>query len=491
MVDASKTLTLVVTLNVPEAKLGQGCDHESDSEIFRRTKNLTVLLQGRVKSHWKTEPYITPWAGKATSSVLFLYSDSNNDEEVISYLSTRIIKSAEADRPSDDITGLRHFCKQDSKNGDLAVYRMMQSLRRHADVPDRIRIRSTFLLDLLSRITRVKLHYGGRMGSVEERTSLVFLYPFKFFVTFANEIKAEADRLKTKFGRDSQSEQLRTPTSPNDVANDAYVHGTMEEDYDSEKAFEYLTLVAEFMDKYLQPIFDLRESYRNATHDTVFFQDLWLLFEKGSLLFQREPLPDHPPHISRLIHCNGGPRLLKNSDFKSQETRRDIPGAPSKGMENQFCLHHYHLDFDGELYGPKGDRLTIPAWEGERSVYDLKIYPLAFVRNHKDHSFESLNDYKSHLVKRGKGFVELDAIDHRYYSGEVIGTHHEYVSTSRPSEVRPALMSIAVQLFGCDRLQVTNARYSTTIWSFSLEGHLTEVRIRSRHWVEHLPWRSS
>ncbi|KAL8752241.1 MAG: hypothetical protein Q9184_005797 [Pyrenodesmia sp. 2 TL-2023] len=302
------------------------------------------------------------------------------------------------------------------------------------DVPDRIRIRSKFLLDLVFRITRVKLHYGGRKGSVEERTSLVFLYPFKFFVTFANEIKAEADRLKTAFGHGGQLGQLRTPTSPDDVASSDSAPNTMWEDSSSEKAFEYLTLVTKLMDNYLQPIFDLHESYRNATHDTIFSQDLWRFFETGGLRFQREPLPDYPPRLTRLIHCNGGRQLLNNSEFKSQEPLRDIRGAKSKMVENRFCLNHYHLDFNGEFYGPRGDRLMIPALEGKRSVYDLKLYPLAFVRNRKDHNFGSLNDYKSHLVERGKGFVELGVVVHRYYSGEMIGTHHEYAFGFRDAD---------------------------------------------------------
>ncbi|KAL8757310.1 MAG: hypothetical protein Q9184_004242 [Pyrenodesmia sp. 2 TL-2023] len=213
----------------------------------------------------------------------------------------------------------------------------------------------------------------------DPQSQLVFLYPFKFFVTFTNKIKAEADRLKTTFGHFGQPGQLRTPTSPDDL-----------EDSKSEKAFEHLTLATKLMDNYLQPIFDLHESYRNATHCTIFFQDLWPLSETGGLLFQCEPLPDYPPRLTRLIYCDGG--------------------ANSKGVENQFCSNHYHLDFTRDFYGP--------AWEGERSVYDLKLYPLAFVRNHKDHNFGSLNDYKSHLVERGKGFVELGAIHRRYYSGE-------------------------------------------------------------------------
>lgn len=127
-------LILVETFTVAEAmaKLGHGCCHEPDIQIFLRTKNLNIPQQGRIKSEWKTEPYISGWAGTATSSVLFLYSDSGDDEKVLSYLCSRIINSAEENSPSDGTTTtvLRHFCKLNSKSGDLAVYRMIQSLLR-------------------------------------------------------------------------------------------------------------------------------------------------------------------------------------------------------------------------------------------------------------------------------------------------------------------------------------------------------------------------
>ncbi|KAL8896738.1 MAG: hypothetical protein Q9207_007563 [Kuettlingeria erythrocarpa] len=122
------------TFTVAEAtaKLGHACNHECNIQFCLRTKNLSIPQQGRIKSEWKTEPYISGWAGKATSSVLFLYSDNDDDEEVLSYLCSRIVNSAKGKRPSDgtSATVLRHLCRQNSRNGELAVYQMMQCLLR-------------------------------------------------------------------------------------------------------------------------------------------------------------------------------------------------------------------------------------------------------------------------------------------------------------------------------------------------------------------------
>lgn len=211
---------------------------------------------------------------------------------------------------------------------------------------------------------------------------------------------------------------------------DTVAPANKEEDFESKDALEYLELIMELVEQHLKPVTELRDAYRNGTRNTITFQNLWLLFEVGGLLFEREPQPDHPPQISRMIHFSGGRQILNSTDFKTPEARRDIPGTNSKGLENQFCIHHYSLGFNGERYGPIPDRMTMPSWEGERSVFDLKLFPLHFVRNFKDHPFESLEQYKGHIRKRGENFMTLGPIDHRYYSGEGIGAHREPVSRS-------------------------------------------------------------
>ena len=309
------------------------------------------------------------------------------------------------------------------------------------DVPDRIRIRTPYMLNLLRRITNVKLDHGGSKASVIERTALVFLYPFKFFITYADKIEAEVTRLNTKFEGDNHAGQPHTSTTPNnpsqaddlnpssaDVPVNRTAEGDGEDDYDSEKALRHLNLLKELLGTYLKPIFDLRNGFRNAEYETVAFQDLWLLFEVGGLVFQREPQAHYPPCISRVTQFDGGRQLLNNSEFKTAESRKDIPGPNSKGVENRFYIRHYRLDFDGEHYGPIEDAVSIPPWDGTRSVYDLKVFPLGFCRTGIDHSFANLKDFQDHIISRGRKFIKLDLINHRYYNGQVVGSKHEFVS---------------------------------------------------------------
>ena len=310
------------------------------------------------------------------------------------------------------------------------------------DVPDRIRLRSAFLLDLLHRVTNERLNHGGEKTSENSRPALVFLYPFKFFVIHADRIEAEANRLEAKFGNGGQSEQSnvsKTPHGPNtdngptisleDAATD--MDTNLEDELESKKAYEYLKLVRELLLTHLKPIIELRKGYQNGTHKTVSFQDLWLLYEVGGLVFQREPPRNYPPNILRVTNFDGGRELLNSGEFKGAETPKYFPGKDSKGTENRFYLRHYRLDFDGEHYGPVEDAFSIPPWEGTRSVYSLTAFPLHFCRNTIDHTFESLEDFREHVIKRGKKFVELDPISHKYYDGQVSGSRHEFVSLLR------------------------------------------------------------
>ena len=73
------------------------------------------------------------------------------------------------------------------------------------------------------------------------------------------------------------------------------------------------------------------------------------------------------------------------------------------------------------------DSFSIPPWIGTRSVYDLKFYPLNYCRSSIDHTFTNLEDFKGHVIRRGKEFVKLETINHKYYNGQVVGSRHEFV----------------------------------------------------------------
>lgn len=287
------------------------------------------------------------------------------------------------------------------------------------DLPDRIRIRSPFMLSLLHNISNGRLSNGVDIFAADERTSLVFLYPFKFFITHADNIMEERKRVSTA---------VESGESAIEAGEDGV--GSI----DTKKTLDHLDLLVKLLQTHLKPIIELREKYRNAEVETVAFQDLWLLFKVGGLAYHRNPLPHHPPSIVRVTQFDGGRQILNDGDWKSTAPGRDAQGPHSKGKENRFFIRHYRLEFDGEHYGPVEDSLTMPAWEGERNIHDLKLFPLQFCRPQREFNEQKFRDliaFKAHLVKRGKDFVKLDAISHKHYSGQVIGPQNEIVSKLR------------------------------------------------------------
>jgi hypothetical protein len=315
--------------------------------------------------------------------------------------------------------------------------------------PERVRVRSTFLLKLLHKVTGMSLHHGGSKVSVNERTSLVFLYPFKFFVTYADKIRAETVRLRSLFttklseDQDVQSKLGGNDTPTVDTAGGAPKNSTAatsitpdanDAGFESPQALRLLEILQELFDLHLRSVFDLRAALREGTVETISFDDLWLLYSIGELAYQREPQRDHPPSLVRITQVNGGRQLLNNGEFKTADPLRNaslVYGVNSKEKENRLYIRYYTLDFDGEHYGPVENAMTIPPWKGLRNIHDLKIFPIQFCRPGREfnsETFQTLEAFKSHVFARGRKFVGLKTIDHKHYNGQVVGTQNESVS---------------------------------------------------------------
>ena len=313
------------------------------------------------------------------------------------------------------------------------------------DIPERIRIRSTYLLDLLFDATGVRLDHGGSKTSVNERSSLVFLYPFKFFITYGGEIRKFAENLQRRLDVATQDMRLLIDSESNGTADTTFSDGATiatnvppdssgkvdNHTSESRKAFQHLQLVIQLLDEDLRPIFDLRDDYSKGIFEKVAFENLWLLFSLGTLAFFREPERGHPPALVRVSSVSGGRRLLNNERLESfHPDKKHNPGENSKGRENRFSIRLYSLSFDGESYGPIDTSLTIPGWEGLRNIRDLKLFPVQYCKPGRDFDIERFptsDDFKSHLTERGKRYVGLGSVAHRYYSGQIIGTRREQV----------------------------------------------------------------
>ena len=180
-------------------------------------------------------------------------------------------------------------------------------------VPERLRIRSSVLLEILEQVTDMKLPTGPN-----GLKKLVLLRPFKLLFVYEAKIRArlrmmeEDDELREIGDEASQMEGdrehrpiLPSTDSPQNRSfrfskkyssednlgmlsqanftdeGNAYGFGLQADNTDTPEGLEHLRLLVEFMDKDLKPLIDLRKQIVERTLRKIAFADLWHLFEHG------------------------------------------------------------------------------------------------------------------------------------------------------------------------------------------------------------------
>lgn len=188
-------------------------------------------------------------------------------------------------------------------------------------------------------------------------------------------------------------------------------------------AKEHLKLLSQMIQEYLGPIVSLRESLLSNSKLTIYFRDLWLLFQPGELVVSAKS----PVQAYRVIHVSGGRPLMTNaitekSDNKSHAKYEPVEhkGFRHKSKMSPFTIDCISYDFDGENFGPVQQNISIEEYEGEKSITMLTVWPLRFS--------EDPESAKQALVQRGRRFSEFQTFQHRRYEGLSLDEPQEEVS---------------------------------------------------------------
>jgi Domain of unknown function (DUF7025) len=223
-------------------------------------------------------------------------------------------------------------------------------------IPERLRIRSRALLTLLGRISGEELLSVGYTRNIETPAPVVFLKPFKLFVSYEKEIRAEVRELELKIEKEAEL-----------AKNATQVAGTKKEipDYDNSDLLKYLKAVIEFLDIDLRPTFELRRRIKEGTATHIEFQDLWHLFTPGDIVVD----PSNESEVFRVLSYTVSICHLwltssaSNSMFTFQADVGDQGGReilidkiePTKKPTplDGFMLDCYNLNYNGSVYGPK------------------------------------------------------------------------------------------------------------------------------------------
>lgn len=346
-------------------------------------------------------------------------------------------------------------------------------------VPERLRIRSSVLLEILDKVTDVKLPTGP-----DGLKKIVLLRPFKLLFTYEAKIRAllgmmEEDDEARSMGDEAPltaGDQEHRPTlpftdspqnrsyrfstkigsednlgmfSPGNINEDSngYGFGLQVDNTNTSEGLEHLRLLVEFMDKDLKPLIDLRKQIADRTLRKIAFADLWHLFEHG----QEVRAPGNELQLYRVLKVSPVPALhtacillrvgRRLTSFDTQFTGgREILDAEKDPPENQasveglpngvFILECFYYAFDGVQYGPVQKTIPMRRYEGEREINSLQVYPLVF-----DHNPEAT---QNKLIQRGHIFANLSQSSttaHKQYSGLTLDEPKEEVKLYRRRDV--------------------------------------------------------
>jgi len=110
---------------------------------------------------------------------------------------------------------------------------------------------------------------------------------------------------------------------------------------------------------------------------------LWMVFKPGCLLFHTKK------GIQTIL------RLLKTTKLRWSD----------------WCIEAESFVYDGENFGKVIKRIYIRWYEGYKPLQELKVYPLQ-IHPRRDEILQS-------LAARGRKYVSLRDMSHRFYSGAV------------------------------------------------------------------------
>src|SRR3569833_687808 len=296
----------------------------------------------------------------------------------------------------------------------------------------RVRIQSNVVLDYLQQVSDTE--------SWDTSNPRVFFRPFKMFIYFQPEmkkalealeekwakvarledegLKAEADKEKAAISSNQHESEARSPvtavkgdgasgppgvgdTKPGDSKEEEGWSSSI--DMDSVDALRHMRCYVEFVDKEIMPFYN---SLQTTSHKRVCFNDLWILFKVGDLVYA-------PPRSKSEFIKGDTRRTMYQTAFRTYFI--GPPPIDSVTPDDFECkireLHLYtqYIDYDGQSFGSVEYEFAIKAFEGEKEITKLGVYPMRYAKDPDKNQAE--------LIAQGRRFQECIAAKHMAHNG--------------------------------------------------------------------------
>lgn len=200
---------------------------------------------------------------------------------------------------------------------------------------------------------------------------------------------------------------------------------TLEQKMDSVEALRMVRCLMQFIKLYLRPYWN---TFSSARCHKIIFVDLWHIFKSGDLVFAPlgadndaealNPLKNQRSTDSKSSSPSNSPRRYQTvwrvyyaNAGKAYNTPQELELNKNHGKPKHWplLLRCYYLDFNGEKVSAVLHDFRISAFQGEKDIDSLPIYPIKFAKN--------ATKIEDQMRKRGQMFREFDTFSHRYYTG--------------------------------------------------------------------------
>lgn len=246
----------------------------------------------------------------------------------------------------------------------------------NVELPERIRINSNHVVHFLRRL---------RGSDSSGDAPMIMFRPYKTLVFFDQDIRNTVTELEKKTHRARAADSPRTPLV---LSGDEF-------------EMVHLRCLIHFMDLHLRTRMAFLQ--KPECH-TIFFSDLWLLYQPGDFVMSRDLRQAH--QVIRV------------------ETKREIVEHNGKLVmeDDSIVLHCVCIDFDGQWLGPVLRKVAVKAWALSKHIESLELIPLTKAVCRKPALPED-------LIQRGQTFVQAAKVSPMRYDGSTLDTNMQVNGT--------------------------------------------------------------
>ncbi|KAH7303069.1 hypothetical protein B0I35DRAFT_447306 [Stachybotrys elegans] len=336
--------------------------------------------------------------------------------------------------------------------------------------------------------------FKNRLGLEADKSNLVRIgKPFRPLIRNLKPLKEHLAKLEMDFGpTDGKSTEIAGVAAKDASVKDRTYSAELDnvlpfstmsdetkepEKYATAEALVHFRYLVEFVDKYLAKALNLYQKLRDGDEDKIAYENLWMLFDKGDMIFcpsheggrimtrlgdGHTIKPRYVPQLFSVLGIIGGlpkrktlaPRqtsaeqdvfsnsllseifLTANGSVKLQQENpsRGFGIPPYQRSKNSFTPMYvvcFHIDFDGVKYGAVREIFALKPHDGLVDIRDLEVFPAQYLKSGPERPFRGSEESgMDKFLRRGRKFIDATAVSHLSYEGLTVGKSREEINSA-------------------------------------------------------------